>query len=492
MHYEGTPPLWHLILFSLVRMHVPFAFFGWISAAFALAGVVVFVRYAPLPRIFSITLPFTFFFAYQYAAVARNYVLFPLLLFSLCIVYCAKKPKPVLFALVAGLFANLTTHALVLALCFSVLYAWDLLQLRRHREMAPFKPKFALATALLLVFVGFAVVVAIPAPDVGFAVESKVKKGPVHQFLAHFIPAEKLPAGAPPLDPDIFGPDTASPPHGAFHRKVWDEYNNPGSSGLPGKLLTKMVAILSIATFPVSESNLLACAFLILAGVWLWSRRSLSLLLPYVALLLFFAVIWVFVHHTGLSLLALLAAVWIAAGRPQTRGPKWISPLFAAVSLIVILVQIGWTIYAVRLDTLRPYDPGKNTYQFLAAHFPNARLASFVYETVDVQPYASQNLFINQPHSYRVFSSATNTDRRRTETQQEHPDAIVVADLVFGDEIVMNQWMSLTQPWSHIGHGLLDYWQDHGFHETHRFCGYRPFRLGISNVVCDVILEPNH
>jgi len=491
MHYEGTPVLWQTILWALVRLHLPFAAFPWVAAGFALTGVFVLVRYAPLPRIFSITIPFTFFLAYQYAAVARDYVLFPLLLFLVCILYAAKQPKPTLFAFVAGLFANLTTHAFVLSIVFAVLYGCQRAVRQRNDGAKGWYVRLGIAAALFALLAGFAAIVAAPAPDVGFAVESKVGSGPLHRLLLRFIPPEQLPPGAPALDPSVFSPDPSSPPHGALVGTVWAAYNDLPTAGLPAKLLGKAVLILSAATFPVSESNLLACSFLLLAMLWLWSRRSLSLLLPYAALLCFFAVVWVYVHHTGLSLLALLAAVWIASDRPQTRGPRWISPAFAAVSLLVISLQIGWTAYAVHRDTEEAYDPGKETYDFLSQHFPRARLASFVFEAEDVQPYASHNLFLNQPHSFRVFSASTNTDRRRTEATAEKPDVIVDADLVSGDETIMNQWLPIVPSWQHIGHGILDYWEANGFHETHRFCGYRPFRFGISNIVCDVILERN-
>ena len=489
MHYEGTPALWHIVLWALTRLHLPFAAMSWAAGIFAVVGVFTLLRYAPLPRIFRVTIPFTFFFAYQYAAVARGYVLFPCLLFVLCVLYTAKRPRVLLFALVAGTFGNLSTHALILAVCFSLLYAWELARRRRATGTPVFRARDTAAAALLGILLGFAVMVGFPAPDVGFAVENKTEIGPIHTLLTKLMPSEVLPPGAPPLDPLLSPAAGAPPPMNAVERSIWNEFNNVSGPHLPRAVLGMVMIMLSCATFAVSESNILACGFLLLAGVWLWSRHSFSLLIPYAALLCFLGFIWVWVHHTGLPLLALLAACWIAADRPQTRGPRWITPAFAAASLVVIVLQIGWTVYAVRDDTIHAYDPGHETHSFLVAHYPGRRIASYVYDTTAIEPYSNHKLFSNQSHAYWVWSRNVNTDQRRTETLAQHPDLIVVADYSIGDQVMLNQWTPLIAEEEHTGHPYITYWENKGYHETHRFCGHHPFRFGVSNVVCDVILE---
>ena len=491
MHYEGTPGLWHVMLWALTRLHIPFAGLNWVAGAFAVLGIFVLLRYAPLPRIFRVTIPFTFFLAYQYAVVARSYVMFPLLLFVLSVLYTAKRPRLVPFALVAGVFANLSTHALVLAICFALLYTWEVVGRRRVEGNALWQRSDGAAGLLLAGLLGFAAIVGLPAPDVGFAVQNKTSIGPVHAALTRFMRPETLPPGAPPLDP-LLPPEAGTPPPmNAFGHAISDEFHNVSGPHLPRALLGMTMIILSSATFPISESNLLACVFLGLAVLWFWSRRSLPLLLPYAALLCFLGVIWVWVHHTGLSVLTLLAAAWMAADRPQIRGPRWIEPAFASVSLVVIALQIGWTIYAVADDTGHLYDPGHAAHDFLVSHYPNAHMASYIYDTTAIQPYSDHNLFLNQPHSFWVWSSGINTDQRRTETLAQRPDLIVVADFGIGDQVILNQWLPLFPEGEHTGHPYIAYWEDHGYHEMHRFCGRHPFRFGASNVVCDVILEPN-
>src|SRR5207302_6633519 len=84
LHYEGAPALWHLLIKAFQHAHGTFSGFGWFGAAFSIVGVYVFLRWSPFPAIIRALLPFTYFIQYQYAVIARSYVLFPLLVFALC------------------------------------------------------------------------------------------------------------------------------------------------------------------------------------------------------------------------------------------------------------------------------------------------------------------------------------------------------------------------------------------------------------------------
>src|SRR5260370_13187007 len=102
------------------------------GGAFALVGIYILLRFSPFPRIFRWLLPFTFFLQYQYAAIARPYVLFTGLLFTLCILFNLRQPRPVLFGLVAGLLANIILHSAILPGMFSLLYVSELYRLRQQ------------------------------------------------------------------------------------------------------------------------------------------------------------------------------------------------------------------------------------------------------------------------------------------------------------------------------------------------------------------------
>src|SRR5579871_4864060 len=81
LRYEGTPGLWQTILWMASAAHLPYSALGWLGASIAILGIFIFLKYAPFPDLIKVMLPFSFFFLYQYAVVARSYILLPTFLF---------------------------------------------------------------------------------------------------------------------------------------------------------------------------------------------------------------------------------------------------------------------------------------------------------------------------------------------------------------------------------------------------------------------------
>jgi hypothetical protein len=478
LHYEGAPPLWHLLLWVAARLHLPYTGINWLGAAFAIAGVYLLLRFAPFPSLFRWLLPFTFFLQYQYAVIARPYTLAPVLIFALCILYTQQRPRPILFALVAGLLVNLCFQSAVLACVFAALYFCGLLVGNRPVAGKATAQPIAPAISIFLLLSVFAAAVAFPAPDAGLA-------GTTRRFMAHpsalllkLIPEEKLPPSAPPLDPPLHGRET---PSHATHVPA-----------IVRVAATAAVFGANAACFPIARSNLIAVFFLVSLSLWLWSRRNLQLGLPFLIAILASTQVVIFDHHTGIFLLALVAATWIslATRRTPLYRSRWIEPLFASVSLLVVLLQIGWSIHCVRAESSAPYDPGRETEAFLAQSFPGKRIAGFAFESVSTQAYAPHNLFFNWPESYWLWSVPVSIDRRRSEALAQHPDVVVAGDFIPRGESVANQWLTIVPAGQHPYAPMLEFWQQNGYRITHRFCGDKFMRLGVTDSFCEVILEP--
>ena len=488
LHYEGAPALWHLLLKLAIAVRLPYAGLNSFAGTFALLGMLVFLRFSPFPRAFRWLLPFTFYLQYQYAAIARPYVLFPLLLFTLCILYSVREPRPILFAVTAGLLVNINLHAGIITCVFALLYLGELRQ-NRTSASGELQGRVVIGTAVFLMFCVLSVFTAFPAPDamVKPAATGKVKRP--HSLLSRLIPPEQMPASAPPLDPPLnevavsqanLGPRSAASPtltptftHRALHK------------------LTETVQVAAdVATFSVAESNVLSVLFLLTFALWLWSRGSLALALPWLITVPIAASIWIYDHHTGMFILALVAAAWISLEtRVQVRGSRVISSAMGAVALLVLLLQIGWTSHAIDAERYHAYDPGKETETFLVRNYAGKRIDGFGFETVSVQPYANHNLFSNWDHSYLLWSNANPIDLRRTEALAQHPDVVVVADLTQQQDSLYNQWAEEAPAGFHPSAGMLRFWEEHGYRETHRFCGERYMRAGSDNSVCEVLFE---
>ena len=485
LHYEGHPALWPMILWVAARLHLPYDGINWMGGAFALVGIYILLRFSPFPRIFRWLLPFTFFLQYQYAAIARPYVLFTGLLFTLCILFILRKPRPLLFGLVAGLLANISLHSAILAGMFSLLYVYELCRLRRQSPGRVAARRVAAGAGLFVLFLLCAGAVAVPAPDATVSFrpnETVVKPNALlpNTLLMRLIPEERLPSSAPPLDAPL-NPDYSSAITGQYPAIV--------------VFAVKTIILgISAAFYPIAKSNLLALCFIACLWLWLRSRGCARLILPFVVSCLLSVQVFVFDHHTGMFLLSLVAAVWIALNietddqMPHRRLP-WIEPAFCVVALVVVALQIGWSIHCIRGVTFGSSDPGKETAAFLKSNCAGKRIAGFGFESISTEAYAQQKLFSNQPHAFWVWGVNVLPDRRRTEALAQHPDVVVAAEVITGEEVFFNQWMKLDPLGRRTHLPMIEFWQHNGYRITHRFCGDQFRRGGVSYTFCEVILE---
>ena len=102
LSYEAHPGLWYICLWVLSRLHVSYAGMHWVAAAIGFSGVAVLVTTSPFPRFIKLLLPFTFYLAFQYAIVARSYVLAPLLIFLCAYFWPQKLERPLTHRFVPG------------------------------------------------------------------------------------------------------------------------------------------------------------------------------------------------------------------------------------------------------------------------------------------------------------------------------------------------------------------------------------------------------
>jgi hypothetical protein len=100
MPYEGTPPLWHFILFPFATAGLPYGCMFVINYLLAALAVFLIIFRSPLPNSIKILLPFSFYFFFEYSIVARNYGLNVLLLLAAAALYRQRQQKPLAYCLV--------------------------------------------------------------------------------------------------------------------------------------------------------------------------------------------------------------------------------------------------------------------------------------------------------------------------------------------------------------------------------------------------------
>ncbi len=125
LRYEGSPGLWHLILMGPAKLGLPYGCINILSGLIATGGILLFLTRARMPFVLRLLLPFSFILLYQYAVVARSYVLLPVLLFAIAAFYRDRARRIFLFTLLLCLLANASLHGMLIALPLALIYTLE-------------------------------------------------------------------------------------------------------------------------------------------------------------------------------------------------------------------------------------------------------------------------------------------------------------------------------------------------------------------------------
>jgi hypothetical protein len=352
----------------LNAMHVTYSGMHWVAAAIAFCGVAILAVCAPFPRWLRLALPFTFFFAYQYAVVARSYVMLPLLAFGAAALW---NKRPVWVAVSLGLMANTSMHGLALAAGLAFVYAVETFQ-GRHRERGYWLPLLiflALASAAVLTVVP-------PPPDLTFG--SEVFHLPLSERIA-LIPAMGL------------------------------------------------VYLLRAASLSWPLSFLI-----VPAAYWVTARAAGLLYLAPVAAVAIFSGCFFNFWHLGFAMIAVIVTAWITWKPAPDGGLRWLAITTAVLWLgIQILYTVhalswGWDHpYSPDAETARYLSPIVAKGGRIAVEEANRNVVG-AFHSIGLSPYFQRSIFANQPSPYwRWNQNREQMDAAFDEVMRTHPDAVV-------------------------------------------------------------------
>ncbi|HZJ41446.1 MAG TPA: hypothetical protein VFD51_00265 [Patescibacteria group bacterium] len=128
MPYEGTPPLWHLLVYPLAKLNLPYVSQSILHYLLALSSVFILIFFSPLPKKAKLILPFTYYLLFEYIVIARNYNLTALLLFIIASIYSIRFKRPILYASLLFLLAWTNVHSLAMAFLLTSLFIYDLIK----------------------------------------------------------------------------------------------------------------------------------------------------------------------------------------------------------------------------------------------------------------------------------------------------------------------------------------------------------------------------
>jgi hypothetical protein len=345
LRYEGTPGLWHLLLMGPAKLGLPYYSMSILAGLIATGGIFVFLTRSRIPFVLRLLLPFTFILLYQYAVVARSYVLLPLLLFGIAAIYQDRTRRIALFTLLLCLLANANLHGMLIALSLALIYALE--ACRQWGTLEPAARRRHLAALAAFGAVNFLLVLQLAPPaDSAFAVG--IKPDAISRFV---------------FQVRVFWPDSLS-----LHGMPW----------------------LSIPILGVSL-------------LWFWRHRALGeYLLPVTGLLLLFALKHADTWHQGILFVLWVFAAWLGferQGLGVSRGGarlRWLDKVFPIVAALVVVIHIGWSVLTIRCDLTGPYSGGRQAAAYIKAnHLQSKTIFATGYHCVAILPYFQDNIFAN-------------------------------------------------------------------------------------------------
>lgn len=466
MGYEGSPPLWHLLLWLLIQLHLPFAIMGAVTVLLSAAGMYLWLRYSPLPAAVRYLVPFTFYYLYQYPVVSRSYALSTLLAFAAVAVWRAKPVRIIPLAALLALLAQSNMHGFTIAMGIAAAFAWEQVGKIWHNRLS--KQELAhcgVGGALVLLSALVARKLASPAPDCGsnaaaqFHQNSKLEAfTKAFDGFTYFSKA----IGLTPSWTPILILVTVILAVGIKKRSI-----------LCPAIATGLLVLYPLNSvkqgFGVTQS---AVAF-VLVLVWFVSVKRIVCALPFLFTVFAMGLVWSRPWHYGMALTAFLVAVWGAWDTEALPAHEPQKLTLATALATLVLMQLPATAKTIMDDLHGPYSGAKAAAAYLSRYVGERPIYCTNFYGTGIQPYFKENIFANWPTAYWTWSTKMSAKSRHILEEAPPNNAIVV--------VPAGGLPSLAIAKSSAAIGKL---RSHHFHRTEQFCGAQFWMGQISEAEC--------
>lgn len=370
LRYVGHPLLWYLLL-MLPSRTMPYFALGYIGVFFAIMGIFVMYFFTSIPRIIKIVFSFSYFLFYQYALVARGYVVLPLLFFLVAILHKDRFKKPYLYLTVLSLIAMTSVHGTLVAVS---IFGLNLLSLLRDKKKL--KKDLIYSGIIFTAIILFVVYQIWPPKDLTFS--SSYNFSPIR-----FI---------------VFG--------------TWIFMDAFSVS----PILSAIFIFTSVVWFKLRNT-------------------LLYFLMPLLTVLLFFSVKYYNSWHQGILVLIWMFAYIISlkteVNKKDVQVERYIHKAFNILIVLIFSIQIYWSASAFRSDFAFNYSAGKDTANYLIkSNLQDKKIFAVGYWTTSVLPYFNRNIFINGSSgdgSYWQWSPEVDSNPTVRDAVAYDPDVILVS-----------------------------------------------------------------
>jgi hypothetical protein len=424
LRYLGHPALYYLLLWVPAHLGMPLTLINWPFAAIATFGIYLLLRYSPFPFYLRALLPFGFALGYQYAVVARSYVLFPCLGFLGAHFYREKPLKPLRMAICLALLANVSIHGTMVACGFAVAYA---VRLQREKQTAgfarPIRRQILAGAALFTASIVFVAVCVWPPKYLDLTSISTVQ----NVFRRALDPAQKR-SGLPltrGMQPVISPTASATP---------------APTPTAPEPQATLRGRLRFTFQYPIATSYALAILFEFSVIALLIVQRRLVLLLPFALLTYFLVTVYEQAWHVELVWVTLIMVLW--AAWDQERRAKWngLQGFVAILFGLLAALHLPWTYAAIRYDMSHASYPAEAAAAYLRSLPPGQKIDGNGL-AFRVLPYFPNFLFVDHGSERFFHAGEPPPPLLIADFNAERADVILLRDA----DIAGWQWVQLTE-----------------------------------------------
>ncbi|MBQ8887188.1 MAG: hypothetical protein IJY61_05745 [Candidatus Gastranaerophilales bacterium] len=364
-HYEGHPPLWHLILKFFSYFNVPFEYGLKIpNLLFMFGAVWLLIFKSPFVKPVRLLLPFTYFIFYQYSIISRPYSIFCFALFLAAYFYKTKNEHPYRFAGVLALLCLSSFYGILFAGGITIAWLIEVLKSVNIKVFIKSKICYAMCALFILAIVLYFFIK--PAKSVIYNSFAQILS-PAYKFLYAFLVA--------PLDSlftDVFN------------------YYPESIVGLAFFIYCLLGLVVIIPILQVLKAYKKLCLYAI----------------PFLLFATFVMFVYVSCHHIGLLSIFYVFVAWcVIDTRKDVINNIW-TKVVKFILVVTLIVQLSWSYSATMNEIKLPYCFSKNVANFIKQYGLDKYKISMVW-------YAKE-YYISKSTSERIYvKSALNEAQQK-------------------------------------------------------------------------------
>lgn len=334
-HYEGHPPLWHLILAPFAKLGAPYELsLAAVNIFFMTLAVAVLLFKSPFPKLIRCLLPFNFFLFYQYGVVSRPYCILVLAIFLAAACYKNRNEHHVKYLLCLALMCAVHSYGIIIAGCLCIVWLIEIFtEYKKSGKLADIlKDRRCWLMFCLLIFAMLVMAAIVPDENVylGGKMSSETEKKfdfSCINILFCFV---------------------------IFSDSIITSFFN--YAGVPSEIASQI---------PVIVVSILLVALFV--TITYRNKKLLTFLLPYGVLSIFGSFVYISPHHIGVITAFVIFVLWIIVDESgKVLLPEYMNKISAkigkklkvivkAIAFLPLLIPIAWSCTSSYFDIRYPY-----------------------------------------------------------------------------------------------------------------------------------------